>query len=83
MIELPENSTPLDFAYYIHTDIGNQCIGAKINDHIVSLDTVLKSGDLVEIITNKARKYPNPDWLNIVATNMAKNKIRSQLKNKF
>ena len=82
VIELPENSTPLDFAYHIHTDIGNQCIGAKVNDHIVSLDTALKSGDLIEIITNKARKYPNPDWLNIVATNLAKNKIRSQLKTK-
>ncbi|PLX26016.1 (p)ppGpp synthetase, partial [Candidatus Parcubacteria bacterium] len=80
VIELPESSTPLDFAYYIHTDIGNQCVGAKVNDQIVPLTHTLKSGDVIEILTNKGRKYPNPDWLNIVATSMAKNKIRSQLK---
>lgn len=80
VVELPEGSTPLDFAYYIHTDIGNQCVGSKINDHIASLDTVLKSGDVVEILTNKNRKYPNPDWLQIVKTSMAKSKIRNQLK---
>lgn len=80
VIELPENSTPLDFAYYIHTDIGNQCVGAKVNDQIVPLTHTLKSGDVIEILNNKSRKYPNPDWLNIVATSMAKNKIRSQLK---
>ncbi|RJQ34170.1 bifunctional (p)ppGpp synthetase/guanosine-3',5'-bis(diphosphate) 3'-pyrophosphohydrolase [Candidatus Parcubacteria bacterium] len=82
VIELPENSTPLDFAYYIHTDIGNQCIGAKVNDQIVQLSSTLKSGDVIEILTNKSRKYPNPDWINIVATSMAKNKIRSQLNKK-
>lgn len=80
VVELPESSTPLDFAYYIHTDIGNQCVGAKINDHLISLDTALKSGDVVEILTNKSRKYPNPDWINIVKTGMAKSKIKSQLK---
>lgn len=80
VIELPEGATPLDFAYYIHTDVGNQCIGAKVNDQIVALNRTLKSGDVVEILTNKSRKYPNPDWLNIVATNMAKNKIKAQLK---
>jgi len=79
VVELPENATPLDFAYYIHTDIGNQCIGAKVNDQIVPLSATLKSGDVIEIMTNKSRKYPNPDWLNIVATSMAKNKIRTQL----
>ncbi|MFA5126758.1 MAG: RelA/SpoT family protein [Patescibacteria group bacterium] len=82
VIELPENATPLDFAYAIHTDIGNQCIGAKVNDHMAALDTTLKSGDMVEILINKSRKYPNADWLNIVVTNQAKAKIRSQLKNK-
>jgi guanosine-3',5'-bis(diphosphate) 3'-pyrophosphohydrolase len=80
VLELPEGSTPLDFAYYIHTDIGNQCVGAKINDHIASLDTALKSGDIVEIMTNKSRKYPNPDWIHLVKTVMAKSKIKSQLK---
>lgn len=82
VIELPENSTPLDFAYHIHTDIGNQCIGTKINEQMAALDTPLKSGDVIEIITNKSRKYPNADWLDIVTTNLAKNKIRSQLKSK-
>lgn len=79
VVELPENATPLDFAYYIHTDIGNQCIGSKINNQIASLDTRLKSGDVIEIMTDKNRKKPNPDWIKMVATSMAKNKIRSQL----
>jgi len=82
VVELPENSTPLDFAYYIHTDIGNKCVGAKINHQMSSLDTRLKSGDVIEIITDKNRKTPNSDWLNMVATNMAKNKIKSQLNKK-
>jgi len=56
VVELPENATPLDFAYYIHTDIGNQCVGAKVNHQMISLDTRLKSGDVVEIITDKNRK---------------------------
>lgn len=80
VVELPENATPLDFAYYIHTDIGSKCVGAKINNQIASLGTHLKSGDVIEIITDKNRKTPNADWINMVATNMAKNKIRSQLK---
>ncbi len=82
VIELPENATPLDFAYYIHTDIGNQCIGAKINNQIASLDTHLKSGDVVEIMTDKKRQKPNADWLKLVITNMAKSKIRSELNKK-
>mgnify|MGYP006412566367 FL=1 len=79
MVELPANATTLDFAYYIHTDIGNQCVGAKINHQMTSLDTRLKSGDVIEIITDKNRKGPNADWLNMVATSMAKSKIKSQL----
>src|SRR3989339_680517 len=82
VVELPENATPLDFAYYIHSDIGSKCVGAKINNQMTSLETKLKSGDVVEIITDKNRKQPNADWLNMVATNMAKNKIRSQLNKK-
>ncbi|MDQ5970478.1 MAG: diphosphokinase / guanosine-3,5-bis(diphosphate) 3-diphosphatase, partial [Patescibacteria group bacterium] len=82
VIELPENSTPIDFAYHIHTDIGNQCIGAKVNEQMSALDTPLKSGDVIEILINKSRKYPNADWLDIAITNQAKNKIRGQLKNK-
>jgi len=82
VVELPENATPLDFAYYIHSDIGSKCVGAKINNQMTSLETKLKSGDVVEIITDKNRKQPNADWLHMVATNMAKNKIRSQLNKK-
>ena len=80
VIELPENATVLDFAYHIHTDIGNQCIGAKINHQISSLNTILKSGDIIEIMTNKSRKYPNPDWIELVSTQSAKQKIKSRLK---
>lgn len=80
VIELPENATPLDFAFHIHTDIGNKCVGAKINEQMVSLNHALKSGDVVEILIDKNRKKPNPDWLNIVITTAAKDKIRSQLR---
>lgn len=81
VVELPENATPLDFAYYIHSDIGSKCVGSKINGQMSALDTRLKSGDVIEIITDKNRKQPNADWLNMVATNMAKSKIKAQLKN--
>lgn len=80
VVELPERATPLDFAYYIHTDVGSHCVGAKINNQIAPLDKELKSGDVVEIMTDKNRKGPNPDWLDFVITNAAKTKIRSQLK---
>jgi len=82
VIELPDNATPLDFAYYIHTDIGNKCVGAKINNQMAPLDAILKSGDVVEIVTDKNRTGPNPDWLEIVVTTNAKNKIKSNLKNR-
>jgi GTP pyrophosphokinase len=76
VIELPENATPVDFAYKIHTDMGNKCSGAKINDQYVSLDTTLKSGDVVEVVTNPHRKGPSADWLNFVKTNGARHHIR-------
>ena len=76
VIDLPEESTPIDFAYSIHTDIGNKCSSAKVNDTIHSLDQPLKSGDIVEIITDKNRKGPNPDWLKFAKTRHAKSKIR-------
>lgn len=76
VIDLPEDSTPIDFAYHIHTDLGNKCIGAKINEKMESLDTTLKSGDMVEIIIDKNRKKPSMDWLKFVKTNQAKDKIR-------
>lgn len=77
IIDLPDNATPVDFAYTIHTDIGNQCTGAKINDHLSSLNSSLKNGDVVEIITDKKRKGPNPAWLDFVKTHAAKQRIRS------
>ena len=79
VIDLPANATPIDFAYYVHTDIGNQCTGALINNHIASLDTPLKSGDVIEILTEKNRKYPNPDWIKSVKTSLARGKIKSIL----
>lgn len=77
VIELPEESTAIDFAYHVHTDIGHKCTAVKINGLMESLDTQLKNGDMIEIITNRNRKSPNRDWLNFVKTNTAKNKIRS------
>lgn len=81
VIDLPEDATPIDFAYHIHTEIGNKCNGAKINDQMVSLDTPIKSGDVVEIITDKNRKGPSPDWLKFVKTHLAKNHIKNSLAN--
>ena len=80
VIDLPEDSTPVDFAYHVHTDVGNKCAGTKINDQIASLDTKLNSGDVVEIIIDKNRKTPNTDWLKFVKTGIARNKIRNALK---
>ena len=79
VIDLPEGATPLDFAYHVHSNLGNKCVGAKVNDQLVSLETQIKSGDIVEIITDKNRKNPNPDWLDMVKTSMAKSKIRNAL----
>lgn len=82
VIDLPDGATPIDFAYHIHTDVGNKCAGALINDQIANLNTSLKNGDVIEIILDKNRKTPNPDWLKLAKTNVAKNKIRNSLKTK-
>lgn len=74
--DLPEGSTAVDFAYAVHTDIGNQCTGAIINDKMSPLDTELKNGDLVEIVIDKKRKGPSPDWLDFVKTHRAKSRIK-------
>jgi GTP diphosphokinase / guanosine-3',5'-bis(diphosphate) 3'-diphosphatase len=81
VFDLPAGSTPIDFAYTVHTDIGNQAVGAHVNDKIASLELELKNGDLVEIITEKKRKGPNRDWLRFVKTATARNKIKQNLKN--
>jgi len=79
VIDLPEDATAIDFAYHIHTEIGNKCNGAKINDQMVSLDAPIKSGDVVEIIIDKNRKGPSPDWLKFVKTNLARTHIKNSL----
>lgn len=79
VIDLPEEATPVDFAYNIHSDIGNQCIGAVINEQIQQLNTPLRSGDVVHIITNKDRKGPSEDWLKFVKTRNARQKIKAYL----
>lgn len=79
VIDLPQGSTPVDFAYAIHTDVGNQCVGAKINGKIVPLDYKLHSQDIVDIFTQKGKK-PSAAWLEFVLTGNAKSKIRSALK---
>jgi GTP pyrophosphokinase len=78
--DLPAGATPLDFAYRIHTDIGHRCIGAKINNRLVPLDYKLKNGDIVEIVTTKATHGPSRDWLNLVRTSHAREKIRAWFK---
>lgn len=77
--KLPFGATVLDFAFEIHTDVGSRCTGAKVNKSFVPLKHVLKTGDMVEIITSKTQR-PSKDWLNIAITNKAKNKIKRHLK---
>jgi (p)ppGpp synthase/HD superfamily hydrolase len=79
VFDLPTESSPIDFAYRVHTDIGNRCVGARINDRIVPLGTMLKNGDIVEIITSK-NAHPTMDWLNFAKTHQAKNRIRQWFK---
>jgi GTP pyrophosphokinase len=80
VFDLPEESTPIDFAYAVHTDIGNKAASARVNHQIANLDTQLKSGDMCEVIIDKNRKAPNPDWLKFARTHHARTKIKEALK---
>ena len=76
VVELPKESTPVDFAYKVHSEVGDRIVGALVNDNIVPLDYKLSTGDIIKVNTNNASK-PSKDWLNFVVTNGAKNKIRA------
>ncbi|MDO8443759.1 MAG: TGS domain-containing protein [Candidatus Azambacteria bacterium] len=81
VIDLPGGATPVDFAFYVHTTIGNECVGAKINGKMAPLDTKLNTGDSIEILIQKGKK-PSIDWLNFVKTDTAKDRIKSFLREK-
>ena len=82
VVDLPEGSTPVDFAYRVHTGVGNTCVGAKVDSRIVPLNYKLKNGNIVEVITQKSSSGPSRDWLKFVKSPRAKQKIKQWFKSK-
>lgn len=80
IIDLPEEATPVDFAYRVHSEVGNRTTGAKVNGKLVPLDYQIRNGDVIEIMTSRDRKNPSSDWLRFVRTSNAKSHIRKELK---